>query len=39
MFQNLSADCRTQLLSRLRSEAFADGDFVFHQVAIPSTSY
>ena len=31
MFQNLSADCRTQLLSRLRSEAFADGDFVFHQ--------
>ena len=39
MFQNLSADCRTQLLSRLCSEAFADGDFVFHQVAIPSTSY
>ena len=23
MFQNLSADCRTQLLSRLRSEALA----------------
>ena len=39
MFQNLSADCRTQLLSRLCSEAFADGDLVFHQVATPSPSH
>eukprot|EP00964_Phaeocystis_antarctica_P042853 scaffold24571_cov57-Phaeocystis_antarctica.AAC.5 len=34
MFQNLSAACRTELLSQLTLEAFADGDFVFHQVAI-----